>query len=107
MNVVIYQPRILKMNPKDSKRVEDASQAKTCLVCAKASMTRGLCNACYQASRRAIRAGTVTESELVLSGRMLSLDESPIGRPPTNPVTVAIQGADTQAASRDAAVSPE
>lgn len=54
-----------------------------CLSCKKKkAKTRGLCPACYQASRRAIREGETTEAELKEMG--LLLDRDAAGRKPRN-----------------------
>ena len=44
-----------------------------CLVCGSPATTRGLCDAHYQAARRKIREGTVTEEQLI-TARLMSPD---------------------------------
>lgn len=47
---------------------------------------RGLCIACYHATRRAINAGKTTESKQLAEGKML--EAKPSGRKPSNPISV-------------------
>ena len=50
---------------------------------------RGQCSACYQATRRAIRNGEITDRQAVKRGLLLPAKKA--GRPPTNPVTVELK----------------
>jgi hypothetical protein len=78
----------IRLTSEGRERVKLADAGK-CLGCecpygSKEVPTRGLCTACYQAARRAIRAGKVEENALVKSGQMLELGKQ--GRPLSNPL---------------------
>lgn len=89
MRVGITEIRFIEMDRNTSKRVNELVTAGKCLSCeaSEVPMTRGLCSACYQATRRAIRQGKKSEEKFIAEGKYLSLDEVVLGRPATNPVT--------------------
>lgn len=91
--ICIHTTKQIRMAKKDSQRVEAALEAGKCLSCDKpgSHMTRGLCSACYQAARRAIRFGRSSENDLVTQGKMLPKDADRLGRPPQNPMTKSIR----------------
>ena len=94
MITFVQVKQMIRMGKDVAKRVEAATEAGACLGCDKSGrkLVRGLCNPCYQASRRAIRQGKTTQAEEVKAGRMLSGSETPLGRPARNPITRAIEG---------------
>lgn len=89
MRVGITEIRFIEMDRKTSKRVSALTSDGKCLSCEVDAehLTRGLCSACYQATRRAIRTNKKSEAEFVAEGKYLSLDDVVFGRPPKNPVT--------------------
>lgn len=91
MFAVVRTARAIKMSRNATKRVEIAKRKNLCLGCSCKGrrLIRGLCNGCYQAVRRAIRAGETTEEELAKQGRIL---ESRSGRRPSNAITKLIRG---------------
>ena len=93
MNVTVYRSKVLRMSKANATKVEEAKTKGLCLMCERPSVNRGLCNGCYQAARRMIRAGQITEDELVVEGKMLQRDETQTGRPPSNPLTKSVRNA--------------
>jgi protein-arginine kinase activator protein McsA len=93
MLVPIHKITLFRMGKIAAKKLIESEENHTCLGCGVCgdNFVRGLCSACYQASRREIRKGTVSEDELIKSGKMRPIDESAIGRPPTNRMTKAIR----------------
>ena len=89
MRVGITEVRFIEMDRKTSKHVNELVADGKCLSCEVVAtpLTRGLCSACYQATRRAIRQGKKSESSFIEEGKYLSLDDVVLGRPATNPVT--------------------
>lgn len=85
----------IKLNAAGAQRVKLAKDGK-CLGCecdvAEKTVTRGLCDACYQAARRAIAKGKATNISLVRNGLMLEC--APVkGRPLSNPLAKLAEGA--------------
>ena len=91
--MTVYTPKLVQMGRKTAKRVQEATAEGRCLghECKNKAETRGLCNGCYQAARRLIRSGDVSEDQLVASGHMLDKKESQLGRPPSNPITKTVK----------------
>jgi hypothetical protein len=79
----------IKVSPAGEQRSEKLKAECKCLGCEEKlpkdeQVRRGLCEACYSAFRRAVRAG-VDEKALVKSGKVLNKAKG--GRPATNPFT--------------------
>jgi hypothetical protein len=84
----------IKVSPAGEQRIDKLQAECKCLGCEKKlakdeQVRRGLCEGCYSAFRRAIRAGA-DEKQLVKSGKVLNKSKG--GRPATNPFTKALSG---------------
>lgn len=86
------EPIVVKVRVTDSalKRRQQLSGEGKCIGCEEKITPpdvrrRGLCNACYQAARTAIRDKRITETQLVRDGKMLPPEKG--GRPTTNKFT--------------------
>jgi hypothetical protein len=87
---VLHQERTfsmvaIRLTNEGQQRAKLAEQGK-CLGCEQPaeSSIRGLCNACYQAMRRAIAKKQTSEQQLIKTGRLLQ--RAPKGRPLSNPL---------------------
>jgi len=52
-------------------KAERRAASGKCLTCDKPSATRGLCQACYMAAHRAIKAGDISEEAAIANGKIL------------------------------------
>jgi hypothetical protein len=90
---VIHEERSVQMVPvrltaEGQKRREQLLSDRKCLGCERSiegiETTRGLCNGCYQAMRRAVKRGKATEQLLLKQGRLLGIAKP--GRRLSNPL---------------------
>ncbi len=88
---------IVKVRVTDAalKRRQQLSDAGKCVGCEREIgeneiCRRGLCNACYQAARRAINSKKMSEQQLVRDGKMMPPDVG--GRPTDNKFTRELAG---------------
>lgn len=81
----------IRLTNEGKRRLKLADDGK-CLSCAgkieikdgEKEGARGLCGACYQAARRAVKAGQTTETAMIRDGLMLECASA--GRPLSNPL---------------------
>jgi predicted amidophosphoribosyltransferase len=95
---VIFQERttmavVIKVSPAGQLHIDKCKSAGLCLGCEKKlpkdeQVRRGLCEACYSAFRRAVRAGA-SEKQFIKDGKVTNAKVT--GRPATNPFTKAAQ----------------
>jgi len=88
---------IVKVRVTDAalKRRQQLTDAGKCVGCEREigdgdTSRRGLCNACYQAARRAINGKKISEQQLVRDGKMMPPDIG--GRPTENKFTRELAG---------------
>ena len=81
------------MDKERAEHVRNAARRGVCLGCGEQKpgpYVRGQCNACYQATRRAINRGALSEKQLLREGLILPRRIS--GRRPTNPISRLARG---------------
>lgn len=90
MIVSVGFQRMVRVKPEAIRHIERCQSEGKCLACDRKvpsgqRVIRGLCEACYQATLRAIGRGDFTQEERIKAGKLLA--RRPGGRQPSNPVT--------------------